>query len=170
MPNGYAHYGPEQRSPTDYEPETVIWQELPNATREYDQAKAAEGCSCSIRACRLTASNYSAHAFLLFAFALVLFHQGDAAGENRRKSKEQSTEAGTEFFGDHSCTSRYQAAQNKSQQELPPFRPLQSGCADGNDHRGQLTITYQSPVATPIQTIDRTSAAGNAETLNRMRM
>lgn len=60
-------------------------QELPNANRERDQADAAHSCSSSVSAGRLTASNYSAHSFLFFAFALVFFNQGHAAREDRRE-------------------------------------------------------------------------------------
>lgn len=116
------------------------------------------------------AANYSIHAFLLLAFPLMLFKQGHAAGENCRESKEEPSEAGPTFLRDYAGAGGYQTAENKTQQELPPFRPFQSGCADGYNHRGQLTITYQSPVATPIQRSNRNIATGSAARLNRKRM
>src|SRR6185312_6809791 len=98
IPNSYTHHRPEQCCPTDHEPGAVIWQELPNANRKHDQGNAAHACASRISACGPTASNCSAHGFLLLAFALVLFNQSHAAGENRRKGKEQPTETGPHFL------------------------------------------------------------------------
>src|ERR1700758_1426064 len=96
-------------------------QELPNANRECNQRNTTHGRSSGISTCRLTGPNYSAHALLLFAFALVLFNQGHTAGEDRRKRQEEATEAGTEFLGDQARAQRYKASDNKAQQEFPPF-------------------------------------------------
>ena len=99
----------------------MIWQELPNANRKHDKGNAAHGCASSISSCRLKAPIYSVQAFLLLAFALVLCHQGHAAGEDRRKGKEQATETRSKLLGEHTRTRGYKTSQNKAQQKLPPF-------------------------------------------------
>jgi len=145
----------------------VSRQKFPNASRKRDQADAAHGGARGIRARTLTASKHSAHSFLLFTFALMLFNHGRATGENRGKGEKEAAKTGATLFGNNSGDRGDESAKKEAQQVLPPFRPLQTRCTYGNNHGGQLDITYHKPVATHSQRSNMIIVTGNAENLNR---
>src|SRR5438309_7055630 len=121
---------------------------FPHEKGKNHKSETAHGCACRIYACCFSAARRPFNASLFFFLLFVFLNQCCAGGKNRRKSKEQPTDAGTELFSNYSGDSCDEPPNEEPYGVVVPFR-LHKNRRINFDPHSYFRHRYHVPNAIP---------------------
>src|SRR5580658_5771038 len=130
----------------------MIRQELPNYHGKNHQCHGPHRCTNCVNARYFSSADRAMQSNFFFLFLLLVFQQGRTGRENSREGQEKSPDCRTIFAGDYACKDANGPSEEKTENELIPFRLTQSRKIDAYIQCEYLNSQNQSPKETPSHT------------------